>query len=491
MEFHQQRLYTLNKLYSENAPTIDSMEAALVREIPLLIQEFELSAKAAAMVEDYVKDRATLFRFLAKNKFSLPHALSFLLDTIRWRIKENVDSIGLDSVKLFVSQPFCFFHKYDKTGRPILIIQIRHLPESSTNIAEFLRPFVIFILETTRRMLSKITRDTGGLVDIAVIVDFKDARSLPMDPTLVKTILQILRRYPSMTGSVSLLCFGWMYTGLWQMVKIMLSDEARHRVGFPSSKELLDLVDPASLCKDQGGTDDYEWNIKSDKVFRDFFPYVPPSPPLSPLSPSQPNSRCSSTTSLRSVYYDATEHVVPHKLQFTPMSPKLPQRRSSFTATVYSTPVGSLTPIVGPILSKSPAISPHADFSSSLNHKLSLLQYTRQPQPSPQPRRRRPLSINQRTWTTFIFRLLFGSLQRTQAGIRMVITQAVRKSQKYQNMFYWIAACLLLRNSIHDFLQSLFVLLLETMAAKSGRGSAIGLRNLLSLAGGHAGQMTL
>lgn len=57
------------------------------------------------------------------------------------------------------------------------------------------------------------------------------------------------KRFPGMIGSIYVMNFGWMYQGLWQMIKYVLSDEARSRISFPSSKEVLEVVPEENLLQ--------------------------------------------------------------------------------------------------------------------------------------------------------------------------------------------------------------------------------------------------
>jgi hypothetical protein len=50
-----------------------------------------------------------------------------------------------------------------------------------------------------------------------------------------------------MAGMVCLLNFGWMYQGMWQMIKMILSQEAKNRVAFPKLKELKTIIDETHL----------------------------------------------------------------------------------------------------------------------------------------------------------------------------------------------------------------------------------------------------
>lgn len=54
-------------------------------------------------------------------------------------------------------------------------------------------------------------------------------------------------RYPGFVGSVYVLNYGWMYAGLWQMIKLLLSEDAKSRISFPSAAEVLNIIDSEAL----------------------------------------------------------------------------------------------------------------------------------------------------------------------------------------------------------------------------------------------------
>ncbi|CAO3620457.1 unnamed protein product [Cunninghamella blakesleeana] len=282
MEFHQQKLIEVNQLYEEHEITVEKLRSALIREIPLLVQEYQLTSSQITALEEYVNDKLTLFRYLRKNQFSLTITLSLLLDTIRWRLTERVDEINLDTVYDTLSAPLCFYHREDRCGRPILIIQLRYLPfaELQANgltqqeiAAHYVIPLFIFMLETTRKLLLDKTKKRKEqnmkypiLMDSIVLVDFKDASGLPKDISMAQSFIKLLKRFPGTAGMVCLLNFGWVYQGMWQMIKMLLSQEAKNRVSFPKLKELKNFIDDSNLLVEFGGDDNFEWNIDQSEI---------------------------------------------------------------------------------------------------------------------------------------------------------------------------------------------------------------------------------
>lgn len=90
----------------------------------------------------------------------------------------------------FFSSPFCFFRGCDKIGRPVMVIQLSQFPDegvkNSVDAVQFLRPFVIYLMEIVRRYTLDLTRrridehiEPPIIADILVLVDFNNAKPLP------------------------------------------------------------------------------------------------------------------------------------------------------------------------------------------------------------------------------------------------------------------------------------------------------------------------
>lgn len=56
-------------------------------------------------------------------------------------------------------------------------------------------------------------------------------------------------RFPGFFGSIYMMNFGWMYQGIWQMVKLMLSEKAKSKVNFPSLQEVKQYISEDILLK--------------------------------------------------------------------------------------------------------------------------------------------------------------------------------------------------------------------------------------------------
>ncbi|KAI8375014.1 CRAL-TRIO domain-containing protein [Choanephora cucurbitarum] len=506
MNFYKDRHLENNQLLEQHERAIDNIQNAIKREIPHLIHELQLATEEADSLNEYVNDRLTLFRFLRKNNYSLPTTLSLLLDTIRWRIAEGVNEIRTCQLIEFLSQPLVYFHKTDRVGRPILIVQLAHLPKPSSedDITEFYTPLVIFVLETIRLHLWHLTQERiesqfqePAILDAVVLVDFKNTSSLPNDINLYKSLINLVRRFPGMVGTVNLINFGWMYQGLWQMCKLVLSNEAKAKIKFPKLKELEEYIDEQDLLQVFGGKDDFVWNLSHDEYYNKYRPSF--------------DRQLSRRSSCSSIYYDSINmtHVT----------------RPSSSFSIYTTPLDSLTPVhshsnlttiakaysslslssklgnnmpprlrttikqLGGFLSAQHSSSDvHQDFLAFglLSEKLSKVQKQQEEQNKTfkEERAVSPFasasSDRRKGW---LFRLVL----RFQYTLQHITFRFLKKMIRYQRTVYWVAACVLLRNGVHELVQQLSLMMLETLFA-SKKTSSLGINTVLRIGNS---QMTL
>lgn len=199
----------------------------------------------------------TLFRFLKDSDFDQDTAVERLLDTMQWRRDEKIARMTYQSIAAeFFEGGFAFFHKQDLIGRPVAVIQMRHFPkfrEKNRPLSDFMQPFACLVMEIARQMTRDLTRknekdrvqDRPVLISqIAIVIDIQKAPFVPIDSSLMHILKNIVNtRFPGFVGSVYIMNFGWMYQGIWQVVKLVLSEQAKARVNFISGAEIKQVID--------------------------------------------------------------------------------------------------------------------------------------------------------------------------------------------------------------------------------------------------------
>lgn len=56
-------------------------------------------------------------------------------------------------------------------------------------------------------------------------------------------------KFPGIVGTVNVLNFGWVYQGIWSVVKYLLSEEAKQSLKFTTVNELRPAINPDSILK--------------------------------------------------------------------------------------------------------------------------------------------------------------------------------------------------------------------------------------------------
>lgn len=106
---------------------------------------------------------------------------------------------------------------------------------------------------------------------MTVLVNVSKAPLIPIDAELIKTMGVILdERFPGFVNNINVLNFGWMYQGVWSLLKHLLSEEAKESIHFTTIRELQPIISQDRILKDYGGTDDYVWTFDSDQVLQKY-----------------------------------------------------------------------------------------------------------------------------------------------------------------------------------------------------------------------------
>ncbi|KAF1796629.1 hypothetical protein V8B55DRAFT_1368742 [Mucor lusitanicus] len=342
----QEKVVFLNSQYQDNSELIARMQETLLKDIVLL----KLTVDELHDTKEYLKDKVTIFRFLRECKFDFDQAHARLLDTILWRIEYKIDHLTYeDAIEFFDQNGFVFFHGTDNTAsHPLVFVQLRYFPKQfkeKKSLTEHIRPFACLIMEMARKLTWEMTcdRETRGepcaLVSrMTVLVNVSKAPLIPIDAELIKTMGVILdERFPGFVNNINVLNFGWMYQGVWSLLKHLLSEEAKESIHFTTIRELQPIISEDRILKDMGGTDDYAWTFDADQVLQKYgcgyekrrqeAEILPNTPPLSmgEVETERVRSRSNSISSSEGgdEFFDANDVLLPSP-QPVPTTPPPP-----------------------------------------------------------------------------------------------------------------------------------------------------------------------
>ncbi|KAI8097067.1 CRAL-TRIO domain-containing protein [Halteromyces radiatus] len=294
-----ERLIKLNTWFKESDIVITKLQQRLQLELTSKLSSLELDIALR-----YCQDRVTVFRYLLATNFEIEETYQRLLNIIQWKVEEQVDQLSWQQFPEWFDKGFAFYHKHDKWGQPVMVIRLRHFPmidmmDSKTSFVRQLQPYVCYLMELERRWTLDETRkrqqqqeDMPLVMEMTVIVDMDQAPFLPLDTTTLGLLCDLMQHYPNMVGNIFVLNFGWMHQGLWHIIKFFLSDSVKNRICFTTKDDLIQVISEENLLQDLGGSDDYQWNVTSNKVIQEFDrllqgDMLPPSPALTPLQLSE------------------------------------------------------------------------------------------------------------------------------------------------------------------------------------------------------------
>ncbi|GBC04362.1 hypothetical protein RclHR1_05640005 [Rhizophagus clarus] len=332
----QEKIIQFNVLFKESETVIDELQAALSDLIPGLQHEYGLDFVQVERIRQYLDDRGTLFRFLRRAGFDFNAALKALNSDLRWRIENDVDSITLSDVHpLFIEKGLFFFHKTDKFGRPCAVVNLREYKrEDGSPTIEEVKKFIIYNAEVARRLLLDKTMNSrdGPVLQYVILLDLKGAGVSTLDVELVPFTIDIMRHhFPGSAGAIFVLNYGWMYSGIWQILKRILPEESLNRIFFPSEQELWNYFDEENVLTEQGGKDTYEYDSDTCEAYQI---YGNPSPILQLPKPLSRVTSFDSLSSIHDIFYSA--HNTPfHSRPSTPFFSRPATPVSSRPSTPY------------------------------------------------------------------------------------------------------------------------------------------------------------
>ncbi|ORZ05989.1 CRAL-TRIO domain-containing protein [Absidia repens] len=320
----QDRLIELNALFKESGDIIGNLQQRLKERLSQTISQSDLNNAFR-----YCQDRVTIFRHLVETNFDSEKAYQQLYDTAHWRISNQVDQLTWRFFPEWFEEGFAFYHKYDRWGQPVLVVRLRHFPvdfirqqqqaqeESSgdcnkkATLEYLVQPFVCYMLEIARRLTYDETcrkerqQQQNGcsdgpmllplVIEFNVVIDLVDAPYIPIDASFVELLSHLVQcRFPFMVGNISVLNFSWLHQGLWQVLKLLLSDDTKDRITFVTGDHLLQSIPKENLLQELGGSDDCTWNIQFKKVLQKFDTMLQydilSSPPLSSTAMELPET---------------------------------------------------------------------------------------------------------------------------------------------------------------------------------------------------------
>lgn len=269
---------SLQAQYAGCADVVDTLRNSLLGEAPAVLVDASESELAAARA--FVDDPESIFRFLRRNKFDEHAAASAVTEALKWRAETHIDSVaGGTLVSPYMSDtadhvPLFWMHSRfrDKLGRPCLHVALRHFERSPDGSLDELRNAIAVCLEVGQRYLRRVNRRRRAgvppVLQLSLMLDVRGAGAANLELELLPYVRGLLRKYyPGLFGTVYVVHYSWMHSGIWRLAKPLFPESLLARLRMPDYAELNDYFGRA-LPAHVGGAMDLPMLVDSSDVFQ-------------------------------------------------------------------------------------------------------------------------------------------------------------------------------------------------------------------------------
>lgn len=170
-----------------------------------------------------------------------------LFSFFEWRHESDASSFDLgllstDSVKRLENGFFIITNGIDKKDRPILYVKIAQVLGMS---CEELRSHLLVVMEMCRKLVFYLNMENSSedslpkVFQMSVLLDVQDFGFSQLNLGYLPCLREIFSgRFPQSFGSIYVLNYGWVHSGIWNVIKPLLTPETKEKLLFLDKKDL-------------------------------------------------------------------------------------------------------------------------------------------------------------------------------------------------------------------------------------------------------------
>ncbi|EEB06186.1 sec14 cytosolic factor family protein [Schizosaccharomyces japonicus yFS275] len=238
-----------------------------IRKIPEYREAFKQLTKADA-------PDAVLTRFLIACKEEPSAAARMLLNTLKWRLQEDVEDIvqkgelhafnsGDEQFLKQLRTGKCTCMGNDLCGRPICHVRVRlHHPKELTQHS--LEQLTLWIMETLRLLVRPVYTPAELCTErkVNVVFDLTNFGISNMDYTFVKFLATCLDNYyPESLGCCIVHHSPWVFRSIWRIIKGLLNPQIAKKIIFTQNvKQLSEYISMDVIPEDIGGKNPHPYH---------------------------------------------------------------------------------------------------------------------------------------------------------------------------------------------------------------------------------------
>lgn len=202
---------------------------------------------------EIINDKLCLLRFFKKRGFQLDATYEALVNHFFWRVRRQIplilsspfNRIDKDVQNILSSGAFYLAENWrDSVGRPIAVLDFARFGTSSSTTSwspQKLHMVGIIWMELLRRFIADMNEtfipqtSLPPVSQITVLIDLDQFAFSHMSMDFIKTLYDLINtHYPTFFAKVLILNYRLLHSGLWGIVKRLLSPEALERIVFLS-----------------------------------------------------------------------------------------------------------------------------------------------------------------------------------------------------------------------------------------------------------------
>ncbi|WFC95323.1 hypothetical protein MBRA1_001970 [Malassezia brasiliensis] len=247
----------LMALYNKHAVTITELHMTLVDEVPRKLASMaSYTDEELRIARDYVDDVALIFRFLRRAHFDTEAMRNMLYTTLQWFLEADIDDLATDLLHAsYMSDtsngiPLFWLHSRfrDRLGRPCLALRLQHAERAPAGLRD-LKTNIIASMDVVRRYLHHVNRrcpKSAPVLQSVLIIDVAESGISNFELELMPFLVDLFKNhYPGLFGTMYVVNYGWLQSGLWRILKPVLPPKLLARLLFVDKEELRRHFDNA------------------------------------------------------------------------------------------------------------------------------------------------------------------------------------------------------------------------------------------------------
>ncbi|KAJ3175169.1 hypothetical protein HDU87_006404 [Geranomyces variabilis] len=275
----------------EHERGVAALRASLTATVAALRKDMDFSRRELHHLAEILVDDALLFRFYKKHKYQHKAAEQALLDHIDWRLQNDLPNLSTYSLtpkaRQLSQDGLFYFWKTDLEGRPFAVVNLKHLAKGTD--LEDLRMLFVVQMEVARRLVQEMNEESAAaaarcanasananananlIVQISVICDLGGVGLGNVNYEMIPLFLDLFNKhFPQTLGTVYVLNYGWLHSGIWSIVKAALPADACRKLQFCNKQDLLAKFAAADLQDIHGGTDTGRFCFATSPIYTRF-----------------------------------------------------------------------------------------------------------------------------------------------------------------------------------------------------------------------------